>query len=105
VDFITVLGPNGWLKGRARFKEVHARMFTTLFTDSQWTTKEVHVKFLRPDIAFGRVLWATTGDRVRHVKHGAPREGVFTWVVEKQDGRWRIVASQNTESMPLLAGQ
>lgn len=105
VDFVTVLGPRGWMKGHAQFKEAHARMFTTLFTESQWTTRETHVKFIRPDLAIQRVLWSTTGDRVRHVKHGEPRNGIFTWVVEKKNGRWLIIASQNTEGMPILPGQ
>lgn len=83
----------------------HVRMHKTPFTDSVWTTKEVHVKFLRPDLAVARVLWSTTGDKVRHVKHGEPREGIFTWIVEKRDGQWLIIASQNTESMPVLPGQ
>ena len=105
VDFVTVLGPKGWLKGREQFQRVHAAMFQTLFTESVWTTNETHVKFLRPDLAIARVLWSTTGDKVRHIKHGTPRTGIFTWVVEKRDGRWMIVASQNTESMPVLPGQ
>ena len=104
-DFVTVLGPNGWLKGRARFESVHAGMFPRLFSKSVWTTKEVQVRFLRPDIAIAHVLWATTGDEVRHVKHGSPREGIFTWVVERQKGQWFILASQNTEVMPILPGQ
>jgi hypothetical protein len=29
VDFVTVLGPKGWMKARAKFKEAHARMFKT----------------------------------------------------------------------------
>jgi uncharacterized protein (TIGR02246 family) len=105
VDFVTVLGPKGWLRGRARFEEAHARMFTTLFTDSTWKTEETHVKWIQPDLAIARVLWSTTGDKVRHVKHGSPRSGIFTWVVQKMDGQWFIVASQNTESMPILPGQ
>jgi len=105
VDFVTVLGPKGWLKGKPDFKRAHARMHETLFTDSVWTTKETHVKFLRPDLAIARVLWATTGDKVRHVKHGEPREGIFTWLVEKRDDHWLVIASQNTETMPILPGQ
>jgi uncharacterized protein (TIGR02246 family) len=104
-DFVTVLGPNGWLKGRARFETVHAGMFPRLFSKSVWTTKETQVRFLRPDMAIAHVLWATTGDEVRHVKHGSPREGIFTWVLEKRNGQWLIVASQNTEVMPILPGQ
>lgn len=28
IDFVTVLGPKGWLKGRAQFEEVHARPYS-----------------------------------------------------------------------------
>jgi uncharacterized protein (TIGR02246 family) len=105
VDFVTVLGPNGWLKGRSIFQEAHASMHKRLFTESVWTTKETQVKFIRPDLAIAHVEWGTTGDKVRHIKHGTPRAGIFTWVVEKQNGKWLIIASQNTESMPPLPGQ
>jgi uncharacterized protein (TIGR02246 family) len=105
VDFVTVLGPKGWLKGRAAWLEAHARMHKTLFTDSVWTTQKVDVKFVRPDLAVARVLWSTTGDKVRHIKHGEPREGIFTWILDKRDGKWLIIASQNTENMPVVTGQ
>jgi uncharacterized protein (TIGR02246 family) len=97
--------PEGLAQGPRAMARSHVRMHKTPFTDSVWTTKEVHVKFLRPDLAVARVLWSTTGDKVRHVKHGEPREGIFTWIVEKRDGQWLIIASQNTESMPVLPGQ
>jgi hypothetical protein len=51
------------------------------------------------------VLWSTTGDKVRQIKHGAPRKGIFTRIVGKRNGQWRIIASQNTEAMPVLPGQ
>ena len=105
VDFITVRGSEGWLQGRDEFRADHDGKLKTRFANSEWTTKSVHVKFIRPDLAFARVLWSTTGDKVRHVKHGEPRAGIFTWVVEKRDSAWRIIASQNTETMPVLPGQ
>jgi len=104
VDFVSVLGPKGWLKRRKQWLAVHAKMYTTYFTDSVWTTKETQIKFLRPNLAVAHVLWSTAGDELRHVKHGDPREGIFTWVVEKRDGKWLIVASQNTETMPVPPG-
>jgi uncharacterized protein (TIGR02246 family) len=105
VDFVTVWGPNGWMKGKAAFGAAHARMFQTFFARSHWKTGEVRVKFLRPDIAIAHVPWSTTGDEVRHIKHGEPRHGLFTWVVERREGRWLVIASQNTEVMPFLPGQ
>ena len=105
VDFVTVGGPKGWLRGRTQLRDDHAAKHKTRFKDSVWTTKEMHIRFLRPDLAVARVLWSTTGDRVPHIKHGERREGIFMWVVEKRGGEWMIVASQNTESMPTLPGQ
>jgi phage FluMu gp28-like protein len=66
---------------------------------------ELAMRYLHACRLVARVFWSTTGDRVRHIKHGSPREGIFTWVVEKRDGRWLIVASQNAEAMPVLPGQ
>ena len=98
VDFVTVVGVRGWQKGRKEFKEGHAAVHKTFFKDSVLTVKETHVKFIRPDIAIARVLWETKGDVVPDRKPGEPREGIFTWVVEKRGGKWLIIASQNTEN-------
>jgi uncharacterized protein (TIGR02246 family) len=95
VDFVTVLGPKGWLKGRKQWLQAHAAMHKTLFTDSVWTTKETQVKFLRPDLGVARVLWSTTGDRVRHVEHGEPREGIFTWI--RREARGKVVNHRGAE--------
>ncbi|MEQ1905743.1 MAG: SgcJ/EcaC family oxidoreductase [Pirellulaceae bacterium] len=56
VDFVTVGGPKGWLKGRTQLRDDHAAKHKTRFKDSVWTTKEMHIKFLRPDLAVAHVL-------------------------------------------------
>lgn len=98
VDYVTVVGARDWEKGRKEFKERHAEVHQTMFRESVLTIKETHVKFLRPDIALAHVLWETRGDAVPDRKPGAPRAGIFTWVVEKRRGKWLIIASQNTEN-------
>ncbi len=109
VVFVSVLGPDTPAFGRGgrdAFRAAHATMMSTMFADSHWTNESVTiVRWLRPDVALVHVVWRTTGDRVRHVKHGDPRRGLFTWVVERQAGKWIVVASQNTEAMPPLPGQ
>src|SRR5688500_12717710 len=50
-DFITVRGPDGWLKGRRQLQDDHAEKHKTRFAQSVWKTTRVHVKFLRPDLA------------------------------------------------------
>lgn len=92
--------------GRAAAQAGHAPLFRFAFADSVWkTTRTDVVRFLGPDVAVAHVVWETTGDRVPHVRYGAPRRGMFTWVLQKKDGRWWVVASQNTEAMPALPGQ
>ena len=109
VDWVSVQGPDGrgWgsSRGRRGFIAAHAQMFTTLFADSHWTNREMDIRFIRPDIAVAHVVWETTGDNVRHLKHGSPRRGIFTWTLAKGAEGWQVAASQNTETMPPLPGQ
>ena len=105
VDFVTVVGARGWEKGRKEFKEGHAEVHKTMFKDSVLTIIETHIKFIRPDIAIAHVVWETKGDVVPDRKPGEPREGIFTWVVEKRGGKWLIIASQNTENKTPMPGK
>jgi uncharacterized protein (TIGR02246 family) len=98
VDFVTVEGARGWEKGRNEFRQLHAAAHRTMFRESVLTVKETHVRFVQPGLAITHVLWKTSGDTVADRKPGDPREGIFTWVLQKQSGTWLIIASQNTEN-------
>ncbi len=95
VDFITVSGI--WLKGRKSFEEHHARVHVMQFKESVWTTTDVQVKFLKPDIALVHVSWGLRGDKDPDGTPRQPRRGIFTRVVTKHGGKWLIQASQNTD--------
>ena len=94
VDFVTVSGI--WLKGRKAFEEHHARVHAMQFKESVWTTTDVQVRFLKPDIALVHVSWGLKGDKDPDGTPRQPRRGIFTRVVIKQGGKWLIQASQNT---------
>lgn len=98
VDFITVLGAGGWLRGRKEFKDRHIQIHQTMFRESMWATKDTHIKFIRRNLAIVHVLWETKGDVIPGRSAGEPRGGIFTWVLEKLSGKWLIIASQNTEN-------
>lgn len=92
-DFINV-GARHW-KGRHEIEAQHeARLHQ--FSESAWTTKEVAVQFLRPDISLVHVSWMLKGDKDPDGTPRPPREGVFTWVVVKEREAWLIRAAQNT---------
>jgi uncharacterized protein (TIGR02246 family) len=102
VDFVRAIGPEGWLKGRKQFQDFHTEIHKRYFKDSEWTTKETHVRFLRPDVAVAQVVWSIKGDSIPEPdrKPGQPRDGIFTWVLDKRGGKWLIVASHNSEAPP-----
>ena len=97
VDYVTVVGTKDWEKGRSEFKDRHAAVHKTMFKDSVLTVKKTHVRFIRPDLVIAHVLWETKGDVIPNRKPGDTRTGISTWVVEKRNGRWLIIASQNTD--------
>ncbi|HEY0461799.1 MAG TPA: SgcJ/EcaC family oxidoreductase [Pyrinomonadaceae bacterium] len=94
VDFITVGG--GWQKNRKEFAEYHAQRHEMQFKESVWTTKKTTVEFIKSDVAVAHVEWGIAGDRDPDGTPRQPRQGIFTWVLEKRKGAWLIIASQNT---------
>ncbi len=100
VDFITVGGT--WLKSQKNFEEHHATRHQMQFKESIWTTKNAEVKFIRPDVAVVHVKWGMKSDKDLAGTPRQPRDGIFTWVLEKRKGKWLIIAAQNTNISQLV---
>jgi uncharacterized protein (TIGR02246 family) len=96
VDFVNVAGLH-W-KGRDQVVREHAERHKVRFRNSVWTNKAVHVQFLRPDVALVHIEWETRGDLDFDLKPWPPRKGIFSWVMVKNGGDWKIRSVQNTDS-------
>ncbi len=94
VNFITVSGT--WQKSRKEFEEYHTKIHVMQFKESVWTTKNTEVKFVKSDVVVAHVEWSIKGDKDPDGTPRQPRQGIFTWVLEKRKGQWLIIASQNT---------
>ena len=94
VDFVNVAGSH-W-KGREDVVRQHARLHQAMFKDSIWTTETVRVQFLRPDTALVHIDWAMRGDLNADGTPRPPRKGIFTWLVVKESGAWKVRAAHNT---------
>jgi uncharacterized protein (TIGR02246 family) len=94
VDFVNVAGLH-W-KGRAEVVREHAERHKVRFKNSVWTTERVSVQMLAPDMALVHVDWQTRGDLDFDLKPWPPRNGIFSWLVVKNAGNWKIRAVQNT---------
>jgi uncharacterized protein (TIGR02246 family) len=98
-DFVNVIG--AWWKGRSEIRQAHEDSHATMFKDSTVSVLETSVRFLKPDVAVARTLWELVGMIAPQGDVVAPRNGIWTNVLVKDDGRWAIVASQNTDIVPI----
>jgi uncharacterized protein (TIGR02246 family) len=98
VDFVTVGAM--WLHGREDFEKYHARLLSGRFNQSTMTVLQTAVRFLRPDVAIVHWSWKIAGDRNVDGTSRQPRYGMMTMVVEKRNGSWLVVASQNDNADP-----
>ena len=102
VDFVNVAGLH-W-KGREQVVREHAERHKVRFKGSVMTNKEVRVQFLRPDMALVHIDWETRGDLGFDLKPWPPRKGIFSWLVAKERGEWKIRSAQNTDSTVPVGG-
>lgn len=98
VDFVTVGG--AWLSGRSDFALYHERLLQGRFRGSTIDPLEVRVRRIRRDLAFVRWSWRIVGDRNFDGSPRPPRVGLMSMLAERQNGRWVVIASQNTNGGP-----
>ncbi len=96
-QFITVNG--AWTTTRNGFRDLMARLHgpTGAFRTSTRRTPEMSVTFLAPDIAILHSRFWIDGEVLHDDLSQASRESVGTRVLRKIEGRWRVVATQNTD--------
>jgi len=99
-QFITVNG--AWTTSRAGFRDLMQRLHGASgpYRSSTRRTPEMHVRFLAPDIAILHSRFWIDGEALHDALSQSSRESVGMRVVRKIDGRWRIVATQNTDVRP-----
>lgn len=96
VDFINVAGV--WLKNRKEFEKHHARAHEAQFRQSVLTFKDAHIKLSVPKMAVVHIEWDLKEDKDEDGTPRQPRQGIFTWVLKKQDGKWLIITAHNTNA-------
>ena len=99
-QFITVNG--AWTTSRQGFRDLMARLHgpSGPFRSSTRRSPEMQVTFLTPDIAILHTRFWIKGEVMHDALSQEDRESVGTRVLRKIDGRWRVVATQNTDVRP-----
>lgn len=93
-DWVSVMGAH-W-KGRAEIERIHAELHRQQLRSTVWHTREVQARLLQPALVLAHIRWTIEGDADAGATPRQPRNGVFTWILAEQSGRWLIRAAQGT---------
>jgi uncharacterized protein (TIGR02246 family) len=96
-QFITVNG--AWTTTRDGFRDLMARLHGASgpFRASKRRTPDMQVRFLAPDVAMLHSRFWISGEVMHDDLSNPDRESVGIRVMRKVGGRWRVVATQNTD--------
>jgi uncharacterized protein (TIGR02246 family) len=94
VRFVNVAGQV--LTSRAEFQQLQTRTHAMMFKESVRTVTATQIRFITPEIAIAHVSWGMRGDKDADGTARQPRNGVMMQVLVKRDGKWTVVAAQNT---------
>ncbi len=90
-DFVVINGVH--LKGREAIAQGHQRIFDTIFKDTKLKTEIRKIRFLRPDVA----IVHTQGSIAKKPEAFPGVPTAFpSFVLSKENGKWQIIAFQNT---------
>jgi len=96
-DCVNVVG--WWWKGRAEIEKKLTAAYAFVFRESVLTISDVEVRFPAAEMAVAHVRWTMVGARTPEALP-KPQQGIQTQLLQKQNGKWLIVAFQNTNAIP-----
>ena len=105
-DFVNVIGTHH--HGRDKLQAELEWLHDGRFRNTQLRNIGHSIRFLSPDLAIIHMRWHMDGDpgMPGHPSDDGIRRGIFTHVAQKNArGRWRFVASQNTDVVSLPISQ
>ena len=83
--------------GRSKIEEAHAPMFAAAFKNSHQKYTEIKTRFIRPDVAAVDVRWEMTGLMDAQGNPRPDRQGLLSFVMAKDAGRWQIIVMHNLD--------
>lgn len=97
-EFVNVVGL--WWHDRGSIRQAHAYGFSTIFTGSVITMGAPRVRMLGESAAVVHARWHIVGQVAPAGEVAGPRNGIFTFVLERREDTWIAVAAHNTDIAP-----
>lgn len=94
-EFVNVVGL--WWHNRADIREAHQYGFDHIFSKSKIWFSEKQTRLIGESAAVIVAKWSIEGQHTPGGGDAEQRSGIFTFVLEKFDSEWLVVAAQNTD--------
>ena len=94
-DFTNVVGVH--VSGRAAVERLHARVFATVFRESQIAMEETRTRPLGSDLLAADISWSMTGARTADGALRPRRHGVMALILRASGGTLEIEVMHNLE--------
>ena len=88
-----------WLRGRGEFENWYANQHRQMYLGSEWTSNQVTIRFIQPDIAVVHLTWGVRGDLDQKGLPRKGRPGISTWLLVKLGDGWKIRSAQDTSGL------
>ena len=83
--------------GRSKIEDFHAPLFATVFKNSHQSYTDLKIRFIRDDVAAVDVRWEMTGVADPQGNPRPDRQGLLSFVMTKEGGRWQIAVMHNLD--------
>jgi uncharacterized protein (TIGR02246 family) len=93
-DFVDVFG--NWFRNRAEIEGALTERHASVFRESSFIEKEVVIRIQKHDLAVVHSVLELSGAVDRQGQRLPLGLGVMTYVMDKVNGDWRVIAFQNT---------
>lgn len=94
-EFVNVTGM--WWHTPERIAMAHTFGFEKIFADSDLKFVESRVRMIGDNAAVVLGRWEVEGQTTGDGRRAGPRQGIFTFVMERDGDQWRAVAAHNTD--------
>ena len=93
-DFVNVNGT--WLKGTSEIETGRRTAFETRLKNAHTKSLDLHIRFVRPDVAIVHVTSETSGIATADGRELPPQKELNIRVLTKENGHWLVAAFHNT---------
>lgn len=94
-EFVNVVGL--WWHNRADIQTAHAYGFEVIFGHSRLSFVQERSRMIGHSAAVVHGKWMITGQMTASGEAAGTRYGIFTFVLERGEGGWKVVAAHNTD--------